>query len=365
MFVKWLFGAVRLVVGFLQTTHNYRRQFRVSYISQFRRLLRLYLRDRYTSQEIATLGLADPRIPLGDLQKTISKRALLRIQYSLNGIGYISFTEDKAFFYALCTSFQIPTPSLYAVFSPDEGWLDDGTIIKGQSQWVDYFERLAPRKIAIKPCLGVYGRGFKIVERQARRWRCTSGIFYHSCELYQCLAKDPDFDRFIFQEWVGNHDNFAQVSKTEALQTARIVTLMNRERSPQIIWATFKIAKGDNITDNFEGGKSGNLIARLDISTGRVLAVVGVRNGVLESITHGDYTGVSFLDFTVPLWKEAKELALQAATRFWPIRTIGWDIAITENGPVVIEGNQCWDPSVNLFKQSHILREQLAQETTL
>jgi hypothetical protein len=216
----------------------------------------------------------------------------------------------------------------------------------------------------IKPCLGVYGRGLKIVERHEQGWRSTSGTFYTSSGLYQCLAGDLDFDRFIIQEWLKNHEDLARLSKTEALQTARIVTLVNRERGPQIIWATFKIAKGDNITDNFEGGKSGNLLARLDIATGRVLAVVGLRNGVLESVSHGDDSAVSYVDFTVPHWKEAKELALHAATKFWPVRTIGWDIAVTKSGPVVIEGNQCWDPSVSLFKQSLVVREQLAQETT-
>jgi hypothetical protein len=345
----------------LKQTRGYQRQFQSSYVAQFRRLLRLYVRDQYGSQEISILGIADPHIPEAELQRYISKRALLKIQYSLNDARYLSLTEDKTIFYAVCDSFQIPSPKVYAVFSAREGWLADGSFLRGRDQWVDYLERAAPREFIIKPGFGVYGRGLKMLERQDRRWLCKSGLSYDSRELYECLASDPDFDRFVLQERVRNHDDFSWVSRTEALQTARITTLMKRNREPQIIYTQFKIVKGNNITDNFASGETGNLLARLDVATGKVVAVVGKQNGSLRSITRDEQTGINYLDFTLPLWAEAKKLALQAAMKFWPIQTIGWDIAITQSGPVLIEGNQCWDPMQNLFKENHIFREHLSQ----
>jgi len=32
------------------------------------------------------------------------------------------------------------------------------------------------------------------------------------------------------------------------------------------------------------------------------------------------------------------------AVKFWPLRTIGWDVALTPNGPRIVEGNVWWDP---------------------
>ena len=39
-------------------------------------------------------------------------------------------------------------------------------------------------------------------------------------------------------------------------------------------------------------------------------------------------------------------MALQAAAAFPWARSIGWDIGISDRGPVVIEGNQKWSPSL-------------------
>jgi hypothetical protein len=352
--------ALRRAVKFLKETRGYHRHFQTSYIAQFRRLRQLYEKDNYTSEEILALGIANPRISLAELQQYISKHDLLKIQYSLNNAHNISLTEDKTFFYGLCDSFHIPSPTLYAYLSPPGGWLKDSSIMQGQAQWVNYFERLAPREFIIKPSLGVYAHSFKMLERQGQRWRCKSGQVYSSTELYQSLTQDPHYDRFILQARVRNHDDFTQVSHSEALQTVRVVTLMNSKGKPQIINALLKIVQGNNITDNFAGGDSGNLLANLNIETGQILAVVGKKNGSLESITYNQQTRKNYLEFTVPLWKETKELALDAATKFLPIQTIGWDIAITQNGPLMIEGNQCWDPGQNFFKEGLILRNQLA-----
>ena len=349
-------SAVRL----LQETRDYQRHFQSSYVSQFRRLRRLYVKDNFTSEEISLLGIANPRIPLAELQQYISKHDLLKMQYSLNDPHYISLTEDKTIFYGLCDSFHIPTPALYACFSPSGGWLKDGSIIRDQVDWINYFERLAPREIVIKPSLGVYARSFRVLERQEKGWCGGSGHTYSSEELYQSLTQDPLYDRFILQERVRNHEGLTQVSNSETLQTVRVVTLMNSRGTPQIINALLKIVQGNNITDNFAGGDSGNLLANLDITTGQILAVVGKQNGSLENITHNQQTHSSYLEFTVPLWEEVKELALHAATKFLPIKTIGWDIGITQNGTLIIEGNQCWDPGQNFFKEGLLLRNQLS-----
>jgi Sugar-transfer associated ATP-grasp len=44
----------------------------------------------------------------------------------------------------------------------------------------------------------------------------------------------------------------------------------------------------------------------------------------------------------LPYWDEVKNLAARAARAVAPLRYVGWEIALTNDGPVVIEGN---DPS--------------------
>ena len=51
-------------------------------------------------------------------------------------------------------------------------------------------------------------------------------------------------------------------------------------------------------------------------------------------------TDRSFAGFELPHWSGVKELAVRTAGAFPRAHAIGWDIAITESGPVLVEGNK-------------------------
>ena len=50
-------------------------------------------------------------------------------------------------------------------------------------------------------------------------------------------------------------------------------------------------------------------------------------------------TKEKIVGFTVPMFEEAKELVCKAAQEVPEVAYIGWDVAITQHGPVLIEGN--------------------------
>jgi len=64
----------------------------------------------------------------------------------------------------------------------------------------------------------------------------------------------------------------------------------------------------------------------------------------VEVITDHPDTSLPLKGFRLPFWDEAMTLARRATALFVPLRTIGWDVAITAEGPVLIEGNARWDP---------------------
>ena len=55
---------------------------------------------------------------------------------------------------------------------------------------------------------------------------------------------------------------------------------------------------------------------------------------------------IKFDTVKVPYVKEAFDMALEAALVVPELRYVGWDIAITEDGPVFIEGNDNWELSL-------------------
>ena len=59
--------------------------------------------------------------------------------------------------------------------------------------------------------------------------------------------------------------------------------------------------------------------------------------------THPD-TGVPFAGLRIPMYEEALALVRNASRHFGFMRTIGWDVAITPDGPMLIEANAYWNP---------------------
>jgi len=65
----------------------------------------------------------------------------------------------------------------------------------------------------------------------------------------------------------------------------------------------------------------------------------------------------------LPFWDEACALAETAARHFLPIRTIGWDVALTPEGPVILEGNFWWNPfnqHSNMGLVGELLKQQIS-----
>lgn len=80
----------------------------------------------------------------------------------------------------------------------------------------------------------------------------------------------------------------------------------------------------------------------IDIDTGRLWDKAFSVDG-LEVVRYGEAyhpdTGTTFGDICIPFWKEAKAMVIDAASFIPELSFIGWDVAISPDGPVIIEGN--------------------------
>lgn len=62
------------------------------------------------------------------------------------------------------------------------------------------------------------------------------------------------------------------------------------------------------------------------------------RNGILKQLVINMYK-IVFEKYKVPLLDEAYNIAIEAHKFFYNVGAIGWDVAITEEGPIFIERN--------------------------
>jgi hypothetical protein len=120
------------------------------------------------------------------------------------------------------------------------------------------------------------------------------------------------------------------------LATVRVMTMLTRD-GPEILRAAWKIPAGNNIADNF--WRPGNLLATLDLDSGRVIRVVCGSGLSQQAVMRHPDTGAELIGIEVPLWRPLTKLALEAAAALNDVPLIGWDMAATERGAVIVEPN--------------------------
>ncbi|MDO4458655.1 MAG: sugar-transfer associated ATP-grasp domain-containing protein [Clostridia bacterium] len=118
-----------------------------------------------------------------------------------------------------------------------------------------------------------------------------------------------------------------------SVNTLRIVTIY-RDGESHVIYAFIRIGNGDRPVDNINAG---GMCAPIDIDTG-IITHVGYDKDRITYKTHPK-TGCPIEGYQIPMWKEAVDMCLEAAKVVPEMGYVGWDIAITPDGPVMVEGN--------------------------
>jgi hypothetical protein len=83
------------------------------------------------------------------------------------------------------------------------------------------------------------------------------------------------------------------------------------------------------------------MVAPVDMTSGRLGNAVGAtaERPVVDVVMRHPVTGVAFDGFQLPYWAEVRDLVTRGARAFEKLPALGWDVAIAEDGPILIETN--------------------------
>lgn len=310
------------------------------------RLVRLWRDQGIRPRNALRWGLADPRIPLRDLAGCIGKNRLAILQARINPSDLLCLTEDKSVFYPYCSALGIPVPRLYGVLCPHAGPATSGSALRDGADWDRFLREDVPEEFVIKPAAGVYGEGVLVLRRRDDGFEEASGTVRTAADLFEALRSDRSYTKFVVQERLISHPELVRLSGTPYLQTVRVRTFVHRDGRVGVYAPYLKVIGVDQPIDNICDGLTGNSLVAVGFQDGRLgrafdFSPDGI--GTIDRRCH-PRTGVPFTGFMVPFWDETKNLVRDIAPLFLPLRTIGWDVAPTSNGPVILEGNSWWDP---------------------
>lgn len=157
-------------------------------------------------------------------------------------------------------------------------------------------------------------------------------------------AREKGFD--LLEEFVYQHPDLQKLSPN-SLNTIRLITQINHLGAVEIIGSVLRMGIDLN-TDNLS---TGGIACPID-------PISGVISGSAISFdnTKPDYeshpvSGLQLEGFKVPYWSEIIEMCKEAALLHPENKSIGWDVAIKQTGPLLLEGNHDW--GARLWQMPH------------
>lgn len=184
------------------------------------------------------------------------------------------------------------------------------------------------KRFFVKPVAGSFGWGVRIHE---------VGDTGDLQELLHSLQEE----KVLVEEIVEQLPEMAEFNPT-SVNTMRLVTLLCHDNEVKVMTATMRCGNGDKCADNFHHN---GIASTIDIPTG-IVTTTGVDMESRRYVIH-PVSKKPIIGFKIPFWDKIIATVTAAAKVVPTIRYVGWDVALSRDGRVVvIEGNYAADPDV-------------------
>jgi hypothetical protein len=238
---------------------------------------------------------------------------------------------DKLQFLAWCARTNLPhTEPLMLI--------EDGQVIWQTGNLLDLDQDLF-----VKPRTSRGARGVSHYRRTAAfRYEDQNGCSVTLGEIASALIRRFGTRNLVVLPRLRNHPELANLA-SESLITIRAVTCLNERQQPELTLAYLRVLA--KLEPDWPVRKPiSEYAAAIDLGSGRLSAMTGDKPECLSQ-WHDRHpiTGVEVTGRLVPDWDAVAALAERAHRVTRDRVLVGWDIAITPSGPVLLEGNSYAD----------------------
>lgn len=149
---------------------------------------------------------------------------------------------------------------------------------------------------------------------------------------------------WLIERFVRQNSELAALSE-RSLNTFRVITTWSPRRGARVEYCVLKLGSGAAVDNAHDGG----LYVGVDTVTG-ALGDVAFDESFHRHVAH-PVSGVTFRGYRVAAVRDVVALAERCAVLFPQTNLIGWDIAVDDQGALVIEGNS--SPGLTNVQRTH------------
>lgn len=263
----------------------------------------------------------------------------------LNPVKYASLARNKYLSHCLLNELKIPTAELYIYYNRELSYISDNL--------ANDFESV--KKILLK-------RGLKsFVVKPAEDSAHGQGVFIcrdllitkDDCILIKQSGKEISLKSILknvpllFEEPVIQSSQLMSFNKS-SVNTIRIMTALYPYGKTKTIASFIKIGRKGSEVDN--AGNGGNIDCGINLTTGELYNPIQFNSWIdIKSIHCHPDTNAQLDGIIINDWQKIQKQVESFQARIPQLKTIGWDVAITDNGICIIEINNWWDTTGQLF----------------
>lgn len=241
--------------------------------------------------------------------------------------NYKALVRDKYLFSLMMDAYNLPSPKTFGFIKNNMFFVQkDKKSIK-----IDELNNY-DMDVMLKPTTGNGGIGMIHIT-------IKNGIIYKSnrvisIEDLRKLINSKEM--YLVQEYVSKQHPDMVSLFPNSLNTLRVTMVRDEKGIVHLLGVMALMGVGDMIVSNWHYG--GIII---NVNNDGYLNEYGYSLS-LKRIDRHPETGVVFKEFKVPFYNEIIDVCTNAMELFYGLKSIGWDMAITPDGPIFIEGNDMW-----------------------
>lgn len=273
-------------------------------------------------------------------EKLYTDMLFCRMAYGFTGSEYVQFDLAEKSYEQRRTFLSIVDMMLFALHMSDISDLQiffdkiktykhfapfykrDLVYVNGQNDRAKYLDFLKKHSIFVKKyAMGRMGEGVELVD--------INNCGKSPDEFFAAIVKEG---RIILEELIEQSEEMASFNPN-SVNTVRCVAMTTRS-GVIIPYCCLRVGRSGSFVDN---ASAGGLLALIDPDTGVISSDSFDRNNIIHEV-HPD-TGVRFKGFQLPEWEAMRQTVTEMMGVLPSVKYVGWDMAHTKNGWVVIEGN--------------------------
>ena len=292
---------------------------------------RLYIRQGFSPLQYYSYGWCRDGVSIEDSRGYLSRRTYWAMQGRLNRAEWEAVANNKWLFYLHMRLMGLPVPACYGYFDRINGSTSEGEPLRDEDDLHNLISGKKLDSFVVKPACGGMGRDVLVLHRVEKGYESLDGRVFTDRQLADLMSREP----YIVQERVIQCEGLNRINPF-TVNTCRLVTFVDGEGEPHIHLAALRTGRKGHNTDN---AHTGGVSCVIDVGTG-TLGMGKSLEGQPSYQVHPD-SGFDLTGQVVPDWESAKSLALSAA-RVCPLGAVGWDIVLSDRGPVLLEVNAHW-----------------------